>query len=380
MTKETKDWKLFKNVWIATRPTLPGVWRRKEGGHVVRARALDATTGKWKDTFKVLPDSDASTALKWLQDEQARLRAGVLSIEPQKMRFAEFAASLFEHKVKVGDIRSARGRDKWADVLQHFIVGTTGKKSGKKVEGFGEMFVEKIHVSHIEAWKAGLAELIAAGDYAPTTINGWLAILRVIMKAARRRLSLAHDPMDGVENFDTSEHETFTDEEPNSLLPEEVGAFMAKLREMFPQHFAMIYVGLVTGLRPSSLRPLRRRGSEADVIWDKSRILVRQSHTQGDEVMRTTKQKRKYAIDLPEAAMQVLRWHVETQLETDEQRDSDLLFPSIVGGFRSPSVLNGPLVEVAEALGLTKHFSQKGLRRTFHFSGALNLIHSAAAT
>ena len=61
----------------------------------------------------------------------------------------------------------------------------------------------------------------------------------------------------------------------------------------------MTYVGLITGLRPSSLRPVRRRGPEPDVLWDKNRLLVRRSHSLGDEVMRTTKQKRRYAIDLP---------------------------------------------------------------------------------
>jgi hypothetical protein len=37
----------------------------------------------------------------------------------------------------------------------------------------------------------------------------------------------------------------------------------------------MALVGFVTGLRPSTLRPLRRRGSEADVLWNKARLLVR---------------------------------------------------------------------------------------------------------
>lgn len=43
-----------------------------------------------------------------------------------------------------------------------------------------------------EAWKAGIGQLIAAGDYAPTTANSWLSILRVIMKAAKRRFHLTH--------------------------------------------------------------------------------------------------------------------------------------------------------------------------------------------
>ena len=39
--KKQKDWKLFKDVWISPEPVLPGVWQRKEGGHVVRARAKE---------------------------------------------------------------------------------------------------------------------------------------------------------------------------------------------------------------------------------------------------------------------------------------------------------------------------------------------------
>lgn len=221
---------------------------------------------------------------------------------------------------------------------------------------------EQLYTAHVEQWKVRQAERVTAGEVAPTTINGWLAII----KAARRQLGLTHDPMDGVENLDTSEHSPYSEEEPNSLEPNEVGPFVAKFRELHPQHFGMFYLGLVTGLRPSTLRPLRRRGAEADVQWDQGRILVRRSHSLGDEVMRTTKQKRRYAIDLPKEVMDVLAWHVDTQLETDDQKDSDLLFPSITGGFRTPRILNSPMADVARELKLKKRITPKALRRTFN--------------
>ena len=101
------------------------------------------------------------------------------------------------------------------------------------------------------------------------------------MKAAKREFSLPHLATEGVESFDTSEHDTYTDEEPNALTPEAVPAFLAICRELHPSHYAMIYLGLVTGLRPSSLRPLRRRGEESDVDWESGRIRVRRSHSLG---------------------------------------------------------------------------------------------------
>lgn len=62
--------------------------------------------------------------------------------------------------------------------------------------------------------------------------------------------------------------------------------FVAKFRELSPQHFAMFFFMLVTGLRPSSVRPLRRRGAECDVDWKNGRLRVRRSHTIGEEVIR----------------------------------------------------------------------------------------------
>lgn len=349
-----KDWKLLRGTRISSRPVLPGVWQRKEGGHVVRGRATDPATRRLREIYKVLPKADAATALKWLSEEQARVRDGAASPKSPSVRFSEFAASLFEHKVKVGDIRSAMGRNRWKYTLQRLI------------EAFGDHYLDRLHVSHVEAWRAEQAARVTKGELSPTTVNGYLAILRVVMKAARRKYQLAHDALDGVENLDTSEHETYTEEEPNALEPEEVAPFVAKFREVYPQHFAMLYLGLVTGLRPSTLRPLRRRGAECDVVWDEGRLLVRRSHSLGEEVMRTTKQKRRYAIDLPPEAMKVLRWHVATQLTTPEQEDSDLLFPSITGGFRTQKVLNVPIAETAAELGITKHLTQRALRRTFN--------------
>jgi integrase len=44
----------------------------------------------------------------------------------------------------------------------------------------------------------------------------------------------------------------------------------------------------------------------------------------------------------------------------------ELLFPSVTGGFRSPTVLNKPFAEVSEAMGLGYPFTQRGMRRTFN--------------
>jgi len=62
--------------------------------------------------------------------------------------------------------------------------------------------------------------------------------------------------------------------------------------------------------------------------------------------------------------MAVLRWHID-QLPAGPMRESDLLFPSETGGFRSRPVLDKPFKDVCKHLGLGKKITPKAMRRTF---------------
>jgi integrase len=355
-----KQWKKqWKNV--VRRTKLPGVWERKEGGYLVRARALDPTTGKMVEVKKVLPGATEASAYQWLQQELDQVRSGSPTASPeQKPRFADYAVSLLERKIAKGKISSAMGREKWRYTLEHLIKGTKG------VAWFGEMFMEQIRSEHIEQWQMGISKLIADGTYAPTTANSWLNVLKVVFKTAKRERIIAVNPIEGIDSFDTSEHATYTEEEPNALDAEEAQRFLNCMRGDFPQHYAMTYLGFATGLRPSSLRPLRRKGATPDVLWDETAILVRRSHTLGEEVMQKTKTGLRQRINLPAQVMEVLRWHVETMLVTPEQQASDLLFPRDDGLFRSESALKKSFAEVRRLIGLKKKFSPRGMRRTFN--------------
>lgn len=150
----------------------------------------------------------------------------------------------------------------------------------------------------------------------------------------------------------------------NALTEDEVVRFLNGMFDNFPQFFAMTYLGLATGLRPSSMRPLRRKGQNPDVLWETSVILIRRSHALGDEVMKTTKTGVKQRIHVPPNLMNVLKWHVETQLKTPEQKNSDLLFPGDLGGFRGANTLQKPFKACADAAGFGKRFTPRGMRRT----------------
>lgn len=356
-TKE--KWKKIRGKWLA--PTkLPGVWERKEGGYYVRGRAVDPQTGKMQEISKVLLDVKSETeAYLWLEREQERVRAEQKQ-QTSRVLFCDYSVSLLERKVTSREIKSARGRERWVNTLRHLIAGTKG------VSGFGDFYMDEIRVTHVEEWKAEMAKLVATGKYEPTTVNGWIGILFVILRRAQAEFDLKHDATKGVKLLDLAEHEIYTEEEPNALTEEEVSAFLNCMFDNYPQHFAMAYLGFITGLRPSSMRPLRRRGAEADVLWDKNVVLIRRSHTIGEEVMKTTKTGIKQRINVPAELMAILRWHEETQLTTPEQKNSDLLFPTELGGFRGANCLQKPFKACAKAAGLEKRFTPRGMRRTFN--------------
>jgi integrase len=173
------------------------------------------------------------------------------------------------------------------------------------------------------------------------------------------------DPCANVEAISTKGHRTYTFEEPNSFSVDELSTFFELVWEKYPQHFAVILLGSVTGLRPSSLYALRRNGDHADVKWDQGLVLIRRSRGIKGRVMEMTKTNHDQVIKLPDFVMSVLRWHVDKQLTTREMERSELLFPSDVGTFRNNSTLAKPFRVLAGAMGLVKQISPKATRRSF---------------
>jgi integrase len=268
--------------------------------------------------------------------------------------WSTYAVTLFERKKLRGEIKSAAGADKWKNFLKkHFL------------PAFGKMRLDELTPSLVHAWLDDEAAKVNAGTATPSTVNTRLALLKTIVSAAVIQHSLPKDPVAGVKALSGDEHHTYTEEQPNSLTLDEIPVFLAHAREFWPQFYAMILLGFVTAQRPSHLQPLRRRGPEADVLWDQNAILVRRSHTRGKEAMNTTKNTKLQKVGLAPEVMGVLRWHVENQLISPAQEASDLLFPSEVGTMRYTSVLHPVFVDVAAKMGLKKKISPRGMRRTF---------------
>ncbi len=353
-------WVQKREVWRSETPVMKGVWKHRDSkGHVVRGEAKDPRTGKVKEIFKVLPEATKLEAALYLEKELDKIRAGAAPGTPtSKIRFAKFAQQLFDERVTDGTIKSASTREHWSGVLTKRLFKAP----------FASMYVDQIRRADIEDWKNKvISPMIAKGTISPYTGNDWLKFMRTITTAYVGRYELDRNPMDGISNFDCRGRRSFTVEQPNSLLPEELGRFLTELRVRYPQHYAYSFLGFITGLRPSSMRPLRR-----DHDIQGGALIIRRSQTRGDEVMDLTKTDKDQRIGLPPEIMEVLQWHVKEVL-TFKQKATGLLFPSRypqprkdkpAHPYMSRSSLTIPFEAVCKAIGLDKRITAKGMRRT----------------
>jgi hypothetical protein len=203
--------------------------------------------------------------------------------------------------------------------------------------------------------------------------------MRVITGAMTVQNSLPMDPCRGLNDFDTSQRPTYTDESPNALTSAWAAKFLARMRELYPQHYAMTLLGFATGKRPSTLRPLRRRGPESDIEWEEHFVRFRRSHTRGDSTMVGTKTGTRERVYLPEIVIAELKRHTDAlaspELDakgkpprwwTRVMQESDLLFPARHGRMRTSSALDVPFRQVAKDIGLPFPLTPRAMRRTFN--------------
>ncbi len=377
------EWVKRWGYWISSEPVRPGIYRLQSSGYLVRARVTDPKTGKRPASFRALPEATLQEAQAELDRLVTERREGPKGTRPERQRFDSFAVSRFQAKLLAGDIKSAKGREKFESILRLHILPF-----------FGAFRCDQVRAFHAEEWRSGLAIRMRDGYEVtrttrsgktrtqrvllkPSTANTWIAVLVTLFNEMTDLLELPRNPGAALKPFDTSQHPTYTDEHPNSLTPDRARAFLTEFDRRFHQHYAMTLLGFVTGKRPSTLRPLRATGAEADIDWHEGFVRFRRSHTRGDEFMAGTKTGRYERVYLPETVLDALREHraliAEPPLSArgkpplwwrKPMAGSELLFPGRDGGPRSPSCLDKPFQVVSKAIGLPFVLTPRAMRRT----------------
>lgn len=374
MTKWITRWKYE----IADKPTRPGIYRLKAGGYLVRCKVTNPRSGARSESMRALRDATLSQAVQELEAIRSEERARVRGKTRQRVNWGDFAISLMAERKASGKLASAATLDWWKVSLEHYLLPEFGHIMVDELDG--PAHVAPFHTK-VGAWIAANAkpsvrkrdlerakesgEPVKIVPCGPRTVNGWLRIFRTICAAMTERYGLPRDPSLAYDFF--AEGRAHTREQPNRLRRDVIPQWLATAWILYPQHYAMILLGFLLGVRPSHMRPLRKSGPNPDVLWKEGVLLIRRSNTRTDKVMDQTKTKLDQEIALPERMMAILKAHVDA-LPEGPMRDSEYLFPSITGGMRTRTVLRVPFERINVKLDLPHNFTPRGMRRTFNNS------------
>ena len=149
--------------------------------------------------------------------------------------------------------------------------------------------------------------------------------------------------------------------ETNSLNSQELKSFLKNAKELYPQHYTMIFLGFTTGMRWGELAALH---------WDSideqnMQIYVERAHFRGRLGTVKTGEPRIVAL-LPEM-LEVLRNHRQKMIKEQKSGfNNGLVFPSATGGYSYQSMLTKPFQRICEKAKIQKRLTTKVFRRTFN--------------
>lgn len=313
--------------WVSNKPHRPGIYKLKEGGYLVRSlgKQRNLTGGSLDEALRV-------------HGEIYQRRSDV-----EMPLWSSFAAQLFREKCHNGEIESLATVERWKDTLERFLIPV-----------FGHLAVDEVTNATIAEWK----DQLHAYKLANSTLNGILRVLRTVCAATKVRYRLEIDPFPGTKMF--REKSPYGIDTPNSLPPDVLRQWLDFARELYPQHYAMMVLGFVTGRRPGELRALKR----IDIRWASSRIVISRSHSRKQVTKQGTKTGTTVVVTLPSSVMDILRDHLQA-LPPGVMRDSVWLFPSTEGGIRSRSALDKPFKKLKELCNINYKVTPRAMRRSF---------------
>jgi integrase len=195
---------------------------------------------------------------------------------------------------KGGNVTFQQACDDWLAYIEHerrrkpsTLADYRRTVKGALVPAFGgRTLVANITTERIDAYRE---KLLVAGKLSPRTIQKNLVLLHGIMKRARRRGWIDHNPAAEAERVFVRRSGDF-----NVLEPEQVFA-IARATET-PMLGALIIVAAFTGLRTGELRSLRWQ----DVDFGRRSVFVRRNYAGGEEG--TPKSERVRSVPLVDQA------------------------------------------------------------------------------
>jgi integrase len=247
---------------------------------------------------------------------------------------SDFVAKWLKRKKARGDLEASTA-ERYATALDHLSPRLLRAK------------LDEITPEMIERWMLASLE-----DFQPSTVNGWLRVLR----AALSRSGLVTNPASQVEPL----KERLNLEEPNALRPRELRALLQALAGVDRTLAAAAWTLAFTGLRWGEVSALK--WSDVDdregVIWIRRKVVK-------GKLVPSTKTGRRRVVGAPAFLLAMLRSHQERLVAAKHPGvASELVFPSLKGTPLASARMSAALRDAREAAGITERFTSHGFRRS----------------
>ena len=321
----------------------PGI-RRTDKGFEIRVTYTDPKTGRKKDRRVHVQGISMQEAqirrariMEELRDtngsaKRERLQLGTYAVRWSKARAYKWKPST---------------RDRYANALEKHILPV-----------LGDIYLDSLTSEDILHW----VSLMASSKAKATTVNGWLGVLRAILRDALAEGHLERDVTYRIAALPT------TPSERPTLSRHELRAFLLTSAKVAPEQHPLFVTGFFTGARFGELAALRWE----DIDEDAGVVHYQRSHYMGQ--VGTTKTGRTRRVPVAPLVVNTLREHRRRMIERQHRGlSTGLVFPANVvpetaryKGHRSSSSIQKALDLVCTEAGINKRLTSHAMRRTFN--------------
>ena len=334
-----------------------GITKLPNGRMEIRARVIDPRTGKRREVRR----QREMIGIKKARQLQAQWRQELLHPEKEteeRLTLSAYARRWMKSRAAEGDRPSTmEGR---IQILEQHILPQ-----------LGDRFVDSITGKDVRQWRDDSAARIKPPSksrlqekkpYGPVTVNGWLRVLKVMLRDAVVDLELERDPTLRISSLKVE-----PSEEGKSLTAEELSTFLKVAKGMALEghithaNYVLMLMGFLTGLRWSELTALEWK----DLDWEQGSVSVRRAQVRGQ--VSGTKTRKVRTVAVPEVVLDELK-KLKEQQEADKVPgvENGLVFPSRNGGYRFPSSIRKTLNNVCKRAEISRHVTPHGMRHTFN--------------
>jgi integrase len=321
---------------------LHGISELAQGLYLIRVQEVHPRTGLMIDVRRRVRCETLEAAVA----AQVKLRAESLGdgdrTEPKRVRLGDYAKSWLSGRLPTLKPSTAA---RYADTLDRVILPV-----------LGDLYLNAIGPEDALRWFQR-----AADGKAATTANGYLRVFKVVMADAAAQYRLAANPAARLRAVpERGQEELDSDDPVNLLTVDEMGRFMAALKEGWPQWYALAFTQFATASRFSEVSALRWE----DI--DEQRGIIRIRRGNWRTLVSTAKiDRRRRNPALTDELRQVLAEWRERQRRSHRHADSGWVFPSQAGRpHHNASGMGKAFAACLQDIGVDRRFSSHGLRRT----------------